>query len=107
VDDQGTTLGIEPDFGYCQKNKQDTDGWLLSLQTVIINALGGDVWTAIRVSLVPHLEKLVAVITCPHRTSQTWHYEQGGESFFIRTGNATTELRGRKLVGYISERWPA
>jgi serine/threonine protein kinase len=107
VDDAGATLGIEPDFAYCQKEKQDADGWMLSLKTVIINALGADVWSAIRVSLVPHREKMVAVILCPRRASQTWHYEDGGESFCIRTGNATTELKGRRLVGYITEHWPA
>jgi serine/threonine protein kinase len=106
VDDAGTMLGIEPDFEYCQKDKQDTDGWMLSLKTVITNALGADVWNAIRVSLVPHREKMVAVILCPRRASQTWHYEDGGESLYIRTGNATTELRGRRLVGYINEHWP-
>ncbi len=107
VDDAGTTLGIEPDFEYCQKGKQDADGWLLSLKTVIINALGADVWSAIRVSLVPHRDKMVAVILCPRRASQTWHYEGGGESFYIRAGNSTAELRARRLVGYISEHWPA
>jgi hypothetical protein len=107
VDDAGTTLGIGPDFEYCQKEKQDADGWMLSLKTVITNALGADVWSAIRVSLVPHREKMVAVILCPRRASQTWHYEDGGESFYIRTGNATAELKGRRLVGYISEHWPA
>jgi serine/threonine protein kinase len=107
VDDAGAVLGIEPDFEYCQKGKQDADGWMLSLKTVIINALGADVWSAIRVSLVPHREKMVAVILCPRRASKTWHYEDSGESFYIRTGNSTTELRGRMLVGYINEHWGA
>jgi serine/threonine protein kinase len=106
VDDADTTLGIEPDFEYCQKGKQDADGWMLSLKTLIINALGADIWSAIRVSLVPHKEKMVAVILCPRRASKTWHYEDVGESFYIRMGNSTAELRGRRLVGYISEHWP-
>jgi hypothetical protein len=107
VDDAGTVLGIKPDFEYCKKGKQDADGWMLSLETVIINALGAEVWGAIRVSLVPHGEQMVAVIICPQRTSQTWHYEGDGERFYIRAGNATEELSGRALVGYISEHWPA
>jgi predicted HTH transcriptional regulator len=107
VDDAGTTLGIKPDFEYCQKEKQNDDGWMLSLKTVITNALNADVWSAIRVSLVPHRDKMVAVILCPRRASQTWHYEDGGESFYIRTGNATAELRGHRLVEYIREHWPA
>jgi hypothetical protein len=100
-------VGIEPDFEYCQKGKHDLDGWLLSLKDVIINALGAEVWGIIRVSLLPHEGKMVAVILCPRRAGQTWHYEKRGESFYIRTGNSTTELQGRELVGYISEHWLA
>jgi serine/threonine protein kinase len=107
ADDTGTTLGIEPDFEYCKKEKQDADGWLLSLKDVIINALGTEVWSAIRVSLVPHKKMTITVILCPRRTSQTWHYEDGGERFYIRAGNATEELSGRSLVGYTREHWPA
>jgi serine/threonine protein kinase len=105
VDDAGTVLGIEPDFEHCQKGKQDSDGWLLSLKNVIIKALGADVWSAIRVSLVPH-GKTVAVVLCPRRANATWHNEDGVERFFIRAGNATEELTGRRLVGYIAEHWP-
>ena len=80
---------------------------MLSLETVIINALGADVWSAIRVSLVQHGGHVVAVILCPRRASQTWHFEDGGERFYIRAGNATENLSGRSLVGYTRERWPA
>jgi serine/threonine protein kinase len=107
VDDTGTVLGIDPDFEYCKKGKEDADGWLLSLKTVIINALGADIWSAIRVSLVPHKEKMVAVIICPRRAGQTWHYEDSSERFYIRAGNATEELGGRRLVAYTREHWPA
>jgi hypothetical protein len=86
VDDHGTTLGIEPDFEYCQKNKQDADGWLLSLKTVIINALGGDVWNAIRVSLVPHTEKMVAVILCPPVQARPGTTKIGAKAFTSERG---------------------
>ena len=107
VDDAGVVLGIEPDFDYCQKGKHNPDGWMLSLETVIINALGADVWGAIRVSLLPHQDHMVAVVLCPRRASQTWHLEDGGERFYIRAGNTTENLSGRSLVGYTRERWPA
>ncbi len=106
VADDGTVLGIEPDFQYCQRGKQDADGWMLSLEAVIINALGAEVWGAIRVSLVPHGEQIVGVILCPRRSRQTWHDEDGGERFYIRAGSATEMLSGRSLVGYLSEHWP-
>ncbi len=107
VADSGDVLGIEPDLDYCQKGKRPADAWMLSLETVLIKALGADVWGTVRVSLVPHRNALVAVILCPRRASQTWHEEDGGERFYMRAGNATEELAGRSLVGYVSERWPA
>lgn len=107
VDDAGTVLGIEPDFEYCQRGKQNADGRLLSLKDVIINALSADVWSTIRVSLVPYKEKTVAVVLCPKRADQTWQREDGAEQFYIRAGNSTEELSGRSLVVYTRQHWPA
>jgi serine/threonine protein kinase len=107
VGDSGTVLGIEPDFEYLKQGKQDTDGWLLSLQDVIINALGAEVWNAVRVSLVPHGPQTVAVVHCPPRATETWHREDGGERFYMRASNATRELNGSSLLRYIREHWPA
>lgn len=107
VGDAGTVLGIDPDFPYCKKDKQDADGWLLSLRVVIDNALGADIWNTIRVSLVTCEGKIVAVIRCPARDTQTWHAEDGkSEAFYIRAGNATEKLEGRALLRYVTEHWP-
>jgi serine/threonine protein kinase len=107
VDDSGAVLGIEPDFEYCQRGNQNADGWLSSLKYVIIKALGPEVWSAIHVSLVPHKQKMVAVVHCPARASQTWHGENGAERFYMRAPNATEELTGRSLVRYTREHWSA
>ena len=105
VDDSGTVLGIEPDFGYCQREKQNADGWLSSLKQMVINALGAEVWSAVHVSLVPHEQKTVAVVRCPPRTGETWHHADG-DCFYMRASNATEELTGPGLVRYIREHWP-
>lgn len=107
VGDSGTVLGIEPDFGYLKQGSQDADGWLLSLKDVIIGALGPEVWSAIHASLVHHGQDMVAIVHCPPRTSETWHREDGGERFYIRTSNATHELQSSSLVRYIREHWSA
>jgi serine/threonine protein kinase len=107
VDDSGAVLGIEPDFPYLKAGKQDADGWLLSLQEVIINALDSDVWSAIHVSLVRRGPGTVAVVHCPPRPGETWHREDDGECFYVRASNATRQLHGSSLVRYIRERWPA
>jgi serine/threonine protein kinase len=106
IADSGSALGIEPDFEHLKQGKQNADGWQLSLQEVIINALGAEVWNAVRVSLVPHGSQTVAVVSCPPRTTETWHREDGGERFYIRAANGTRELNGPSLLSYIREHWP-
>lgn len=106
VDDSGTVLGIEPDFGYLRHDKRNADGWLLSLREAIVNALGREVSGAIHASLVLHEQRTVAVVHCPPRASETWLREDGTERFYIRASNATEELTGRELVRYTREHWP-
>jgi predicted HTH transcriptional regulator len=106
VDDSGTTLGIESDFGYFKKEKQNTDGWLLSLRQVVINALDPQVWSDVHISLVTREQGTIAVIRCPRRTSETWHHVDV-DRFYTRSSNATQELIGPALVKYIRKRWPA
>lgn len=106
VEDSGTVLGIEPDFEHLRLGKQDADGWMLSLQEVIINALGAEVWNAVHISLVRHGSHAVAVAHCPPRSTETWHTDGNGELFYIRAANGTRELNGSTLLKYIRERWP-
>ncbi len=106
VDDSGEPVGIGADFLYLKQGKQHADGWFLSLQETIINALGDEVWGAIHVSLVHHRQETVTVVHCPRRTHETWHYEDATERFYIRASNGTRELTGSSLVTYIRERWP-
>ncbi|HUY51157.1 MAG TPA: protein kinase [Streptosporangiaceae bacterium] len=106
VDDTGAVLGIEPDFGYCQHEKPNADGWLSSLKQLVINALGAEVWSTIHASLVPYEQKTVAAVQCPARTSETWHHADS-DRFYMRASNATEELTGPGLVKYIREHWPA
>ena len=107
VEDSGTVLGIEPDFEHLKEGKQNADGWLLSLQEVVNNALGTEVWNAVHVSLVRDGSQTVAVARCPPRTTETWHAEDGGELFYIRAANGTRDLNGSRLLKYIRERWPS
>lgn len=105
VGDKGEVLGIEPDYAYVKAGKQDADGWLLSFKEIAVNALGAEVWNAVRPSLIPYAQHTVAVIRCPARAIETWHREDGAERFYIRASNATQELAGSSVVRYIRERW--
>jgi hypothetical protein len=80
----------------------------LYLNNVITKVLGLEVWSAIRVSLVPHGQGTVAVIRCPARGSETWHHDEGGgDTFYIRVSNETRSITGASMVKYIREHWPA
>jgi len=105
VSDDGNALGIEPDFKYLGR-KKNADGWLLSLRELVEKALGSEVWASIRVSLLQHEGKTVAVVHCPPRASETWHNEVGGERLYIRAANATDSLTGPHLLRYVREHWP-
>jgi hypothetical protein len=67
--------------------------------------LGREVWSAVHASLVRHEQRTVAVVHCPPRASETWLREDDAEHFYIRASNATEELTGRSLIGYIREHW--
>lgn len=107
IDHSGAVLGIEADYRYLQRGKQDKDGWLLSLRNVVNKALGEEVWSVINVSLVPHEQSVIAVIECPPRASETWHTEGASHVFYIRASSATHSLHGPKLTRYVREHWPA
>jgi serine/threonine protein kinase len=105
VEDSGAVLGIEADFEHLKPTKQDADGWMLSLQELIINALGAEVWNAVHISLVRHGSRTVAVAHCPPRATETWHTEDSSEHFYIRAANGTRQLNGSSLLKYIREHW--
>lgn len=106
VADSGNVLGIEPDFEYLKQGKHDTDGWLLSLQQVIINALGAEVWNAIRVSLVPHGPQTAAVVFALRALPRPGTERTAG-ALLHTSGEWTRELNGSSLLRYIREHWPA
>lgn len=108
VSDAKHILGIEADFDYLdRKRKQDADGWLLSFQQLVINALGADSSNVVRVSLVSIGGATVAVVSCPRRSIETWHRKDGKQVFYVRAGNQTVDIEGPELLKYVREHWAA
>ncbi len=107
VSDKGEVLGIEADLQYLSKG--DLDAWFQKLKETVTNALRKEIWASIRVSLVRRGDATVAVVRCPRRMIETWHYNnQKPEKpvFYVRAGNTTDAIEGPELVRYIRERWP-
>lgn len=109
VEDDGFVVGVEDDFQHLGESfSHDVDGWLLRVRQFLIDALSGDIWSAVRVSVVPHEEHWVAVISCDKRNVATWHIgneNDGDEHFYVRSTSSTEELKGSSLVAYISQHW--
>ncbi len=108
VEDDGFVVGVEDDFQDLGSFSHDVDGWLLRVRQILVDALSGDIWSSVRVSVVPHEDHLVAVITCEKRNVATWHVgnvSDRDEHFYVRSTSSTEELKGSSLVAYIRQHW--
>ena len=105
VTDTGDVVGIEPDFPYVEKQKQNADGWLLSFRNIVVAALDADVSSLINVELVRKDDHLIAIVRVPARSVETWHKEKLplSEQFYVRGANSTEPLAGPALIRYIRE----
>ena len=103
VTDTGDVVGIEPDFPYVEKQKQNADGWLLSFRNIVVAALDADVSSLINVALVRKEDHLISIVRVPARSVETWHKEKLSEQFYVRGANSTEPLAGPALIRYIRE----
>lgn len=105
VTDTGAVVGIEPDFPYLGKLRQNADGWLLSFRTIAIEALQADVWGLINVALARKDDHLIAIVRVPARSVETWHKDKDtlAEQFYVRAANSSEPLTGAALIRYIRD----
>ncbi len=107
VTDLGDVVGIEPDFPYLSKQKQNADGWLLSFRNLVVEALGADVLSLVTVNLVRREDHLVAIVQVPPRRVETWHKDKSSEQLYVRAANSTEPLAGPALIRYVREHFNA
>lgn len=108
VSDDGSVVGIEDDFPYLGKLRNNEDGWQQKLKEILSKAFQGDIWSAIRVSVGRLDGHLVATIHCPKRDVETWHNganRNEEDHFYIRVTSTTEELKGSFAVAYIKQHW--
>ncbi len=108
VEDDGTVVGIEDDFGTFEAEDQNADTWQLNLKQKIINAFGPDVWAILDLKLDVTEQGTVARIDCPPRAQPTWlntKDNKAGPEFYIRAASSTESLPADKWSQYIKERW--
>jgi predicted HTH transcriptional regulator len=105
VEDDGTIVGIEDDFGTFDAGDQNVDTWQLNLKQKIINAFGPDVWAILDLKLDVTEQGTVARIGCPPRVQPTWLNNKAGPEFYIRAASSTEPLPTERWSQYVKERW--
>jgi serine/threonine protein kinase len=105
VEDDGTVVGIEDDFGTFKAGDQNVDTWQLNLKQKIINAFGPEVWAILDLKLDVTEQGTVARVGCPPRAQPTWLNNKAGQDFYIRAASSTEPLPVDKWSPYVKERW--
>jgi ActR/RegA family two-component response regulator len=105
VDDNGTVVGLEPDF-HTLGRKNVRDEFENSLTNLLLNGCGKECSPLIHIFFHLLEDKdicRIAVKPSPKPVFVT--DERGGENLFIRTGNSTRLLTARETVEYCKIRW--
>ena len=105
VEDDGTVVGIEDDFGTFEAEDQNVDTWQRNLKQKIIKAFGPGVWAILDLKMDATEQGPVARIGCPSRAQPTWLNNKAAPEFYIRAASSTEPLPADKWSQYIKEHW--
>jgi hypothetical protein len=112
VEDDGNVYGLSEDYKLCGKDSRD--GFELWLVQTLLKDFGKDAAGQIAIAFhelhKPEDAKPgsgdVCVVNIKPSPRPRFVVENGQELFYIRTGNATNQLKPSELLGYCGERWP-
>jgi predicted HTH transcriptional regulator len=117
VEDNGNIYGLAED--YQQSGNKGRDGFELWLMQTLLKDFGKDAAGQIDIAFhelkAPDPEPTppapigsgdVCVVTVKLSPKPRFVVENGQELFYIRTGNATNQLKPSELLGYCKQRWP-
>ncbi|MFL6293759.1 MAG: helix-turn-helix domain-containing protein, partial [Thermoanaerobaculia bacterium] len=105
VADDGSIIGLEPDYGTFKKPNRD--GFELFLTELLLGALGKDMATSIRTTFHEVDGKDVCRITVAAGPHPVFIKEGNDEVLYLRAGNSTRRLSTREAVRYCKTRWPS
>jgi predicted HTH transcriptional regulator len=103
IDDQGTVLGLEPD--YLSLSKPNRDGFELQLTQVLSAALGESVLTYLTVTFHDIGGKDVCHVAAGPSDHPVYLADEGKQALYARIGNLTKALPIDEAVKYVGSRW--
>lgn len=103
VDDDGSIVGLEHDYGTV--HKKNRDGFDLFLRKLLLDEVGKDCTLCLGITF-HHAEGKdlcrVAVSASPRPVFLT---EGSEEHLYVRSGNATRRLTTKEAIDYVKSRW--
>lgn len=107
VDDSGQVLGLASDLA--TTGKGDLDGFELAVRQRLESSLSAPTAATVRMDFQTVDGKDVCLVRVRPAAAPVFARGDGGSSqadqFWVRTGNATIQLRGDELMTYTSDHW--
>ena len=103
VDDEGTVVGLEHDYGTLRDPSRD--GFERAVIDIVRRQLGGDLSTLVHFSFAELDGKDVCMLVIEASPRIVYMDDGGKSSLFIRTGNSTRKLDVHEAVDYVKRRW--
>jgi hypothetical protein len=103
VADNGSIVGLEPDYGTFKKPNRD--GFSLFLTDLLLGALGKDLATCLRTTFHEVDGKDVCRVTVASGPRPVFLKESNDDAFYLRAGNSTRRLSTKEAVEYCKTRW--
>ncbi|WP_367866580.1 DNA methyltransferase [Pedobacter sp. WC2423] len=100
VSDKGNIVGIDKDFEHVNPQKQNIDGFELSLTNKIKDTLGSNIIDAVSLSFVTIEEKIIAKIDVSPTIMHVF-YEN---DFYVRNGTSSVKLKVKEYHDLMQER---
>jgi ABC-type amino acid transport substrate-binding protein len=103
VDDDGNILGLDKDYSCLSKNNRD--GFLLALTTIINVHLGKSSHKFISINIISINEKDVCIVNVEPSDKPVFMGKNDNEEFYIRASASSQPLGVRETYKYINSRW--
>lgn len=104
VDDDGNILGLDNDFKTLG-NKQNIDGFLLQIDSIVNSYLGKEFHEYINVVIENLSGRDICIIDISDSSQPVFVQNQGKDEFFIRASASSQPLSMREATDYIAVHW--
>lgn len=105
VNDRGEPVGLEKDFASLVR--QDTDGFENHFNNLFNQMIGPEYRRQVKLTFDNFDGKTVCLVKIEPSHKPVYLRTDGGEDFYVRTGNVTTPLKMSEAATYVSSWWRA